>query len=113
MAFKGLKKIAEERRNEFLSHVKPEIQDRFKSGKTIELHEYMEMRMNSYEFRLLQPLWSDEVLLHIINNSLDQEGNTKLYETQLPRSYTESVLRLHIWDLLERFEKLKINSEIL
>jgi hypothetical protein len=106
MSLDFLKNRAKKSKEEFLSYVQDKTFERIEKGTPITLEEYKGMRMNSYDRRMLQPLFDDETLIHVTKYALDIEGNTKFRDMQIPAHYTESVLRVHVWELLERFEKM-------
>jgi len=112
MTFKFLKERSKEREKNFYLHVQEKTMIRvYLDGSPITLEEYKEMRMNSYDRRILEPLFNDDVLLYIIETSLAQEGNSEYYGFQIPSSYTESVLRVHIHELIRRFKAAKLDGE--
>jgi hypothetical protein len=106
MGFKFLEDRAERRKKWFLSHVQEKTFERFKKGTPITLDEYKGMRMNSYDRRMLEPLFDDETIIYVTKYALNMEGNTKFHYHQIPSDYTQSVLKVHVWELLERFEKM-------
>jgi len=111
MAFKFLKERQKEREEKFYNSVQEKTMKRaYLDGSPITLEEYKEMRMNSYDRRVLEPLFDDEVLLEIIEYALAQEGNSEFDDYKIPSSYTESVLRVHIHELIRGFKNLKNDS---
>lgn len=107
MAFKFLKERAKKREMDFYMHVQKKTIERFHEGSLISLEEYKTLRMNSYDRRVLEPLFTDEVLCFSIEYALEQEGNSEFVKYTIPSSYTESILRVHIHELLRRFRGTK------
>ena len=106
MTLKFLREKAKQREIDFFLHVQEKTMLRaYQDGSPITLDKYKEMRMNSYDRRVLESLFDDETLLHIIEYALEQEGNTEFYSHQIPSSYTESILRVHIHELIRRFKQ--------
>ena len=98
-----LKKYAADMKEEFMSNVSDEIKALVKSGKVIELSEFTGMRMNSYERRLLTPLFSGELLRQQIEYCLSQEpGGRKTHKYALSSGYHNAVLGEFLPELLRR-----------
>lgn len=101
---KFLKERAEKRKQEFLSHVSPEILKLVESKTVITLQKYQELRMNSYERQMLFPLLDDEALIWLTKHALMQEGKTRVDKFTIPVSYTDAVVRLYIHEIIKRFK---------
>lgn len=95
----------EKRKNEFFSHISPEILVRFLIGKEIDVEEFSEMWINSYERKLLFPLFSDKLLLDQLKYSMNQAGYNKLYEFDVPKHYNDAIENMFLPELIERFER--------
>jgi len=104
-----LKKWAEnsrkKRKNEFFSHISPEILVRFLTGKELDVEEFSKMWINSYERRLLFPLFSDKLLLETLKYAIKQSGYRNLYEFDVPDHYNHAIESLYLPELIERFER--------
>lgn len=98
-------RLAQKYKKGFMSHVSKAVLVRFKTKKPITWEEYGNMRMNSYERRLVHPLLDTPALIKLIEHELEQEGNTPLPRYSVPRSYTDSILRLHLPELLKRIKE--------
>lgn len=105
MSIKEFKELSKKKEQEFLSHVRQEY-----LGRTapIELEEYKEMRMNSYEQVYLEPLYSNEVVVDIIENALKNIFNRPIDSNRryLPITYDEFIMNNGIALLLKRFKEL-------
>ena len=99
------------RKHEFFKYVSPNIRDRFESGKEMDVEEFYAMRTNSYERRLLFPLFSDRLLLKQLKEAIDQTAYTKLPEFSIPKHYNNAIERLYLPELIERFENLLNEKE--
>jgi len=92
---------------EFYSNIRPEILEIYESGREIPLSEWKEMRMNSYEMKLLEPRLSDEAFVHHFENALNNVSfPTTTYMYKLNSTYDTWVQSEGIVELLERFKKL-------
>lgn len=99
---KFLKERAKAREDEFWSHIKPEIKEMNDKGETITHEQFKDMRLNSYERQLIEPLLDDDAFIKVVDNALLQEGNIELRKYEIPSSYREAVLRLYTWELMRR-----------
>ena len=88
----------------YLEHVRPEFQEIAVQNRTIELHEYEEMRMNSYERAFLLPYFSDEVLLQMIEYAR-RNSSTRSYP--VPVTYNDAIIDAYMPELMKRFRVLK------
>jgi hypothetical protein len=104
MAFTGIEEFMKKKEAEFMKYVDASVIDRFKEGTPITLEEFHNMRLNSYERKYLFPLFDDELLLWHIEYSLMQEGNRELFKYDLPKHYTDAVLRQYLPELIRRFK---------
>jgi hypothetical protein len=93
------------RKNEFFKHISPEILDRFLTGKEIDVEEFSEMWLNSYERKLLFSLFSDKLLIKNLKYAMNQAGYNKLYEFGLPKHYNDAIENMFLPELIERFER--------
>ncbi len=94
---------ADKAREDFMQYVRKHIFDRIEDGTPITWEEYSSMTMNSYERRAMASLFDDECLVKIIKYALTQEGDDELSQYSLPKSYRDSILSLHIHELMRRF----------
>ena len=94
------------RKHEFFKYVSPNIRDRFESGNEMDVEEYYALVANSYERRLLFPLFSDRLLVKQLKYAMDQASYTKLPEFSIPKHYNHAIERLYLPELIERFENL-------
>ena len=99
------------RKQEFFNYVSPNIRNRFESGKEMDVEEFYATETNSYEKRLLFPLFSDRLLLEQLKYAMNQVAYTKLYEFSIPRHYNHAIERLYLPELIERFENLLKEKE--
>lgn len=76
----------------FYDHVKPEIRALCERPERVTLAEYMELRANSYERRILHQRLDDEALLWLAEYCMGQAGRS-LGEFDLPEHYNDAVER--------------------
>ena len=93
------------KKDEFFSHISKEVALRFSYGRTITREEFSKMMINSYERKLLFPLFSDKLLLKQLKYSMNQAGYRKLYEFNVPKHYNDAIENMFLPELIERFEK--------
>lgn len=98
------KEIAEERKADFMPHVKEKVQNRIASGEPITKEEWLGMYTNSYERKLLIDLMDEETLLHDIKVNLENAGIREMGKYELPKHYNDAIERLYIHELIRRFE---------
>lgn len=82
-----------------MDNVRQEYIDRFKSGKPIELAEYLGMRINSYERLYLTTLYTHETLCHMTEYAI---SNSSSYGGKIPSSYDEVVIHVYAKELVKR-----------
>ena len=99
------------RKEEFFQCISPDILERFESDKEIDIDEFSEMRINSYERRLLFPLFSDKLLLKQLKYAMNQAGYRKLYKYDVPKHYNDAVENMFLPELIVRFKKLLGENE--
>jgi hypothetical protein len=104
-------RYVERRKKEFFQYISPEILERFESGEEIDVEEFSEMWINSYERKLLFPLFSDKLLLKQLKYSMNQAGYRKLYKYDVPKHYNDAIENMFLPELIERFEKLMEENE--
>jgi len=93
----------EKHRAAFMDHVRPEYQELAVRPKLIEWDEWQNMRMNSYEQRLLTPRLTDEALVCVTEYYITQSSRD-LTEFELPKHYDDAVQRLLAPLLCERLK---------
>lgn len=103
-------RLADSMRDDFMSHVKPEVRARRESGASITWAEMQTMRCNSYEWQHLTPLFDDDALmrhtLHALNNC-DHGGCPSGEYTRPCASYPEQLERLLVPMLMQRLAAAK------
>ena len=104
MAFTGIKEFMQKKQDNFMQYIDQWVIDRFSTGEPITLAEYKTFAINSYERKYLFPLFNNELLLYLIEYSLGQDGHKELFKYDLPRHYTDSVLRLYLPELIRRIK---------
>lgn len=85
---------------EFMNHVRDDYIDLCERGWPIQLEEYQEMRMNSFEREYLLPFLSLEALKWSLENCLKNCS----HGTSKPSTYDESLQNLYVPELLRRLE---------
>jgi hypothetical protein len=107
-----LKKWAEGKKEEFFSCISDEVLERYTSGKELDVKEYEEMRINSYERRLLFPLFSDKLLLKDMKYAMNQAGYGEIWKFSVPQHYNDAIENLYLPELIRRFEtKLGVDND--
>lgn len=99
------------RKQGFFNYVSPNIRDRFESGKEMDVEEFYALETNSYERRLLFPLFSDRLLVKQLKYAMNQAAYFKLPEFSIPKHYNHAIERLYLPELIERFENLLQEKE--
>lgn len=88
----NFKERAEKRKQEYYSHVSPEMKALAERAEPITLDEWNNLRSNSYERKLLYKNLSNEALIHLSNYCIDQAGG-RLTDMMIASDYNESVIR--------------------
>lgn len=92
MAFKLLEDWFNSKRDEFYSHVRPELRALAERKERITKAEIPE-RMNSYERRIIDPNLDNAALMELVEYCIAQAGR-ELGEFEIPRHYNDAVERL-------------------
>lgn len=82
-----------------MHHVRPEYIERFKNKQIIDLPEYMEMRMNSYEGLYLTPLYTNAVLIYKTKLAIQ---NSSPLDGAIPGTYDEVIIHCYAAELCRR-----------
>lgn len=82
-----------------MHHVRPEYIERFKNKQIIDLPEYMEMRMNSYEGLYLTPLYTNAVLIYKTKLAIQ---NSSPLDGAIPGTYDEVIIHSYAAELCRR-----------
>lgn len=82
-----------------MTHVRPEFIERFKNKQIIDLPEYMEMRMNSYEGLYLTPLYTNAVLIYKTKLAIQ---NSSPLDGAIPGTYDEMIIHSYAAELCRR-----------
>lgn len=90
---------------EFMSHVSQKIKERFETDKEIDLEEFKEMRINSYEYKLIEPLLSPEAFIFRIDEAI-KNISVRQHSMEISSTYDEYILTDGINELLKRYKKL-------
>lgn len=90
------------------SHVRPEYVERYTKRKLIELSEYANMCMNSYERSYLLPIMSDDVLASLIGRASDFSG---VEAKACPTTYTEAAAILYAPEALKRLQATYVEKK--
>ena len=102
--FKGLEERLEQRKREFMGHVRSEIIELAGRG-NVTFDEYNVLPMNSYERRYIHQYLTTDALVRLTRYCLSQTGERPLAEWQVPAHYTDAVLRELLPLLLDRVEQ--------
>lgn len=106
MAFDFLKDFAAKRREEFMSHVSPEIQTRLaEKPSVIDFLEYKRMRLNSYERKYVYSHLAPDVFLHDVKYCMEQAG-VKYDEYKVHSVYDDHLMQDALPELLRRYQEL-------
>lgn len=98
--------LAAQRREDFMSHVRPEVAARRQLGTPITWQEAQGFQYNSYEWQHLTPLFDDDALVRSIVHALANGEHGGCPSTEYSRpcvTYPEVLERLLVPLLLERF----------
>ena len=101
----SFKELAQKSRQEWLSHVRPEIQELANRGELINLEEWKELRLNSWEQEELYPHLDDEAFIHVFQHTLDNCGPMR--QKRPCAVYDEAMRFIFIPEILKRFKYLK------
>jgi hypothetical protein len=101
----NFKKLSEQKRAEWLTHVRPEIQALANRGTPVTYAEWEQLRLNSWEQEELYPCLDDEafakVFAHIVNNcgrEVDKRRPCLVYD--------DALRVIFIPEILKRFQAL-------
>lgn len=92
------------KREEFYSHIRSEIINLSKRKEKITIDEWNNLRINSYERRILYNNLTNEVLIETAEYYMSQ-CYQKLPSLSIPIHYNEALERVLLPLLLERFKK--------
>lgn len=95
-------KFLEDKKKDFLSHIRLQYQEIVDSKRIISLQEYVSMRMNSYEDKYIEPCLSDEALVWKIETALKNTRDNGHY--YIPIVYDDYLKTDAIRELLKRFK---------
>jgi len=98
----GAKKI----KDDFVSKISDSVKERYKTGKVIDIKEYREMKVNSYESKLLEPLLSNESFIDKVENAFKNSNIGTTFRFRLPTTYTDFLTGDGIAGLLQRLKML-------
>lgn len=106
MSFKeALKLYAENRKAEFLTHVRQEIIDLVNSGEAVTWDSWQVMRLNSYERQLVIPCLDDNAFAKALDQFLIVGQMEELSQySRPPVTYNEAIEKVLIFQLLRRFK---------
>lgn len=82
-----------------MHHVRPEFLERFKNKQMIDLAEYLEMTMNSYERLYLTPLYTNATLIHMARYAV---LNSQPHDGVIPGTYDEVLIHVYAEELCKR-----------
>lgn len=91
----------EEAQKARLDNIRPEY---LKRTKKISLHEYKKMRLSSYEREHLLPLFSDETLIHIIENNMKNTSIVNPPGSRPAATYEQALIFRLLPELLKRYK---------
>ena len=107
MAFKLFENAAKKRRDEWNSHLSPEVLALVKKGKLITYEQFNSRPMNSYERESLFPLLDNDALIALTELFLKNCCSGHVPGIRPCGTYNEALEVLLIPLLLERFKKLQ------
>lgn len=101
-----LKQRHDETRDKFMVHVSDDVKAIVKRG-TLTFEEYEKMRTNSYERKLLVPLFSDVDFLKYLEHFLSIGDLRESSEFELSSTYKEAVCEQLIFQTIRRYKKIQ------
>lgn len=92
--------------DDFMSHISRKVKARMKINYVITHEEYMSMRINSYERKLLLEYFSDSAFLELAEYCYYQSSHKEINKFGLARSYDNAVTGELLPVMMRRFKKL-------